>query len=211
MNFMARQINLFAFTGSLGNVVGYCYKGQYCLRRKPVRNNKKQTLAQVTHREKFSRAIKFVSTLSPLLAITIPPMKKMTESNYIMSHTMRNAMYGTYPHFNIYYSQVPVSRGRLQQAWDEQVTAAAGNVIFTWKDNSANYHAKENDKAILIVYCEALNQCIYSTNSVDRRTGEAILPVKPFRGHLVQTWLAFRSENGKDVSNSTYTGALYIT
>ncbi|OQP59262.1 hypothetical protein A3860_38060 [Niastella vici] len=62
---MARQINLFAFTGTLGNVVGYCYKGQYCLRSKPVHKSKKETLAQLKQREKFAKAIKFVSALSP--------------------------------------------------------------------------------------------------------------------------------------------------
>jgi hypothetical protein len=208
---MARLINLFAFTGSLGNVVGYYSRGQYFVRSKPVHRNKKQTLAQVMHREKFSRAIKFVSTLSPLLAITIPAMKKMSESNYVMSHTMKNAMYGSYPDFNINYSRVPVCRGTLQNAWNEQARTVAGNVIFSWKDNYQYHNAQGNDKAILVAYCEELNQCIYSTNNFDRRTGEATLPVAPFRGHLVQTWLAFRSENGKLVSNSTYTGALYVT
>src|SRR5688500_5604714 len=118
---MARQINLFNFTGKLGNVVGYSYKGKYCLRSRPVRKNKTVSLVQLIQQEKFAIAGKFVRSLSPLLAYSIPDPKKMTQSNFVMSHTLKNAMYGTYPDFHIDYSQVPVCYGNLQPAYAEQV------------------------------------------------------------------------------------------
>jgi hypothetical protein len=90
---MARQINLFNFTGKLGNVVGYSYKGEYYLRSRPVRKNKTVSLVQLIQQEKFATAGKFVRSLSPLLAYSIPDPKKMTQSNFVMSQTLKNATY----------------------------------------------------------------------------------------------------------------------
>ena len=210
---MARQINLFNFTGKLGNVVGYRYKGKYCLRSLPVRKNKTVTLVQLVQQEKFAIAGKFVRSLAPVLAFSIPDPKKMTQSNFVMSHTLKKAMYGTYPNFHIDYSQVPVSRGHLASAWSEKATTASGNIIFSWMDNSIHngVNAKGDDKAILVAYCEVLNKCVYSINSINRQTAVAVLPADQFMGFQVQTWLGFISANGKLISNSTYTGAMYMT
>jgi hypothetical protein len=208
---MARQINLFNFTGKLGNVVGYSYKGKYCLRSRPVRKSKTVSLVQLIQKEKFAIAGKFVRSLSPLLAYSIPDPKKMTQSNFVMSHTLKNAMYGNYPDFHIDYSQVPVCYGNLQPAQAEQVVCKSGNLIFTWNDDIFQNNASPYDRVILAAYCEDLNQCFYSTNSTVRQTGIAPLAVKPFKNHEVHTWMAFKSEDGKSISRSTYTGALFVT
>jgi len=208
---MARQINLFAFTGKLDEVVGYHHKGKYCLRRLPVRKNKSLTLVQMAHREKFAIASKLVRCLSPLLAVSMPDNKKMTRSNYVMSQIMNHAMFGTYPDFHINYSQVLISHGNLQPASAEIAQTIAGNIYFTWENNSCTGNAQRDDKAILVVYCEALNQCIYSINEIFRHNGNALLRVIPFKGHQVQTWMGFISCNGKLRSNSTYMGQLFVT
>jgi hypothetical protein len=209
---MAHQINLFNFTGTLGNVVGYCYKGKYCLRSRPVRKSQNLSLKQIVQQEKFALAGKFVHCLSPVFAYSIPDRKKMTKSNFVMSRTLRFAMTGTYPDLRIDYSQVPVCRGMLQSAWSEKARSESGNVIFTWEYNSQRHgNAKEDDKAILVVYCEALNQCTYSIHDINRKAGNATLPVSKYIGHKVETWIGFISANGKLISNSMYTGALFIT
>ncbi|WP_205514459.1 DUF6266 family protein [Longitalea arenae] len=208
---MARQINVFHFTGKLGNVVGYYYKGKYCLRSAPVRKNKPASIAQMAHQQKFGLAQKFVGSLSALLSLSAVANKKLTYSNFVMSHTVKNAIYGSFPDFYINYSLIPVCHGKLEPVRSEKATTASQNVIFSWENNNYHGNARENDKAVLVVYCEALNQCIFSVNGADRRTCIAALPVAKFHGQHVQTWIAFRSADGKLISDSTYTGALYIT
>ncbi|OQP45880.1 hypothetical protein A4H97_32075 [Niastella yeongjuensis] len=210
---MALQFGLFAFTGTLGNVVGYRYKGKYYLRSRPVRKNRTVTINQLTQQEKFAIAGKFVRCLSPLLAYSLPEPKKMTKSNFVMSHILRNAITGAYPDFKIDYNQVFISRGRLFNAWSEKVSSESGNVTFTWEDNSKHQggNAKGDDKAILVIYCEALNECIYSIHAINRSSGNATIPVLQFLGHKVETWMGFISADGKLRSDSTYTGTLYIT
>ena len=68
-----------------------------------------------------------------------------------------------------------------------------------------------NDKAILVVYCEALGKCLFTLKGADRNTGTASIAVARFKGYEVQTWLAFISPDGANTSPSTYTGAVTIT
>lgn len=208
---MARLINLFAFTGTVGNVVGFCRNGKYFIRSKPVRRSKRTTPAQMIHRAKFAKVTKLVTSLSPLLTYSIPNPKKMTRSNYVTAHIMKHATYGNYPDIMIDYSQVPVSYGELQQVFLADAVSSAGSLIYTWDKGIYSSEAHSTDKVILIAYCEALNQCIFSTNTTIRSTGIASLSVYPFKGHEVQTWLAFKSEDGKLTSKSTYTGSLFVT
>jgi len=64
--------------------------------------------------------------------------------------------------------------------------------------------------AILAVYCPARQQCIYTTIGADRSTGAAAINVAPFSGEVVHTYIAFIAANGKDMSNSFYTGELTV-
>jgi hypothetical protein len=208
---MARLINLFAFTGSIGNMVGFCRNGKYFVRSKPVRRSKKTYPAQIVQQAKFSKAVKMVTSLSPLLNYTIPAQKRMTGPNFVTSHILKHAIFGIYPDIWIDYSRVPVSNGTLQKASSADAVSICGNLIFTWNNLLYDNTARENDKAVLIAYCEELNQSIYSIHSTVRSTGIATLSVNTFKGYEVQTWLAFKSENGKLTSNSTYTGSLFVT
>ncbi len=209
---MARTKNIFEFTGKLGNVVGYYRKGKHCIRRAPVRKNQTATPAQAATNGKFAMVNKFVQCLYPLLTLSIPDPKKMSKSNFVMSHILKHATIGTYPNFSIIYRMVLISSGRLQPAMSVKTETVSGNIIFTWDVNSmGSGNARGDDKAILLVYCEALNECVYSINSIDRRTGVGALSAARFKGYQVQTWLGFISANGNLRSNSTYTGALFVT
>jgi hypothetical protein len=208
---MAHLNNFFDFTGSIGNLVFYRYRGKLCVRTKPVRKNKTVSPAQAINQNKFLKATQFVRSLIPLINTTIKPFKRMSAANFLISHVIKNSIFGNYPDLKIDYSLIPVSDGILQQAFDAKVACNADNLIFTWNDDIPPNLKIENDTVILAAYCEDLNQCIYSNNTTIRRTGIATLSVHPFNNREVQTWIAFRSEDGKLTSKSTFTGALMVT
>lgn len=208
---MARLHNIFNFTGSVGNFIFYNYKGKPCVRRKPVYKNKTVSPAQAINRKKFLKATEFVRSLTPLINTTIQPYKLLSASNQLVSLIMKKAIFGNYPDIKIDYSLVPVSNGNLQPAYGVQVACNTGNLIFTWKNDVHHHNTSENDKVVLVAYCEDLNQCIYNTDTTIRRTGIATLSVQPFKDREVHTWIAFMSETGKLTSKSTYTGPLLVT
>ena len=83
-------------------------------------------------------------------------------------------------------------------------------VFYTWTPNVGIGKAAATDKAILAVYCPARQQCIYTTIGADRSTGAATINVAPFSGEVVHTYIGFIAANGKDMSNSFYTGELTV-
>ena len=120
------------------------------------------------------------------------------------------AITGDSPNYRIDYAKVLVSRGRLHNESNEAVKAEAGQVVFTWS-YEADPEIAANDKALLVVYCEALNQCLYTLKGADRSTGTASIAAARFKGQEVHTWLAFISADGKQTSPSKYTGVVTVT
>ena len=207
---MAYARNIFECTGSLGNLVYYTRKGKQCVRTKPVKKKKTISPAQALNHKKFAKASEFAKSLSFLLTATMPSRKDMSASNIFVSHVMKHTTSDNST-VKIDYRHVLVSQGRLRSALKGKVTSTAGNVIFKWEGYNTHETKNWTDKAILVVYCENLNRSIYSINRIDRKTGVGYLPVPKFTGYEVHTWLAFISADGKLVSNSTYTGALFVT
>jgi hypothetical protein len=210
---MARSKNFFRFTDKLSDVTYYYIKGKPCVRRLPVCKTGNPSPAQIAIQAKFALASKFVRCLSPLLTISIPAIKGMRKTNMVTSHILNHAILGTYPDLRIDYPSIFISKGSLGNSGEAKASYQSRNIVFTW-DHEIEDHcncAKANDKAILVIYCESINECIYSVNLINRSAGTASFPVLKFLGHKVQTWIGFISANGKLISQSTYTGALFIT
>ena len=70
--------------------------------------------------------------------------------------------------------------------------------------------ASATDKAVVVVFCPNLNLAQYNASAANRSAGAASIDVSSFKGQSVETWIAFLSADGKEASNSTYTGKLTI-
>lgn len=156
--------------------------------------------------------IKFLQPMTSLLNVSFREYAvKMTGFNNAMSYTLKNAITGTYPVYTVDYSLALVSRGDLPNAIAPAATTTGSEVFYTWTPNTGVGRAAATDKGILAVYCPARQQCIYTTLGADRSTGAASLDVSPFAGQTVQTYIGFISADGRDISNSFYTGELTIS
>ena len=69
---------------------------------------------------------------------------------------------------------------------------------------------KATDKALLVAYCPALNQCVYTTGGAKRNALTDSLNLAAFKGQQVQTWIGFISENRLNVASSFYTGMVTL-
>ena len=90
-------------------------------------------------------------------------------------------------------------------------TTSAHSVYFTWTNNSGIAEAKDDDAAILVVYCADLKTTVFTLNGGTRSSGAGNMDVTMFNGKTVQTWLGFISADGKSVASSFYTGELVIS
>lgn len=201
------------FSGKVGNVVGGNWKGIDYMRIKPSTVANPQSKGQVDQRSRFSIALQFLQPMKEFIKVGFKNYAiKMTAFNSAMSYNVQNAVIGDYPEFEIDYASALLSRGGLAQALNANANApAAGQVQFTWDDNSDYGNANATDKVMVLAYNPAKNEAIYLTGAALRNSGEQTLTVPNyFSGDVVLTYIAFISEDGKNVSNSTFVGGVEI-
>jgi hypothetical protein len=196
--------------GKVGTVVGSKWKDKHYIRHVGTRSNKPATGNQQKQRDKMAVAVKFLRTLKKLLRISYRDHAgSMSGYNAAVRYLLKNCITEQFPDYGINYSRVLVSRGDL---YSEAAVAKADPeaVTFTWKHVPMQGVAAD-DKAILVVYCEALNRSVFTITDVLRTANTATIPVARFKGYEVQTWLAFISANGEEVSDSVHAGQVTVT
>ena len=199
------------FNGTVGTVVGSSWKDVKYMRSKPTRKNRVATDEQLKQRAKIAITIEFFKPLTKLIRTTFDGVAgKMTGFNRAVQYAFKNAITGTAPNFSLDYSKVLISQGNLPNESDAKATAAAGAVTFTWTNTSGNGLSSPNDKAILVVYCEALKDSVYTLSGADRSAGTATLNVAGYQGQTVQAWISFISADGKEVATSRFVGQFTI-
>lgn len=199
--------------GAVGNVVVSTWKDVNTIRKKGVRRNTTLTEAQLVHKAKFTLAGTFIKNMKNILEITFKSKaKSMSGQNAALSDLYKYAITGLYPNFTIDFSKVKISAdsGIPNGTTPAAVSNAPGKIHFTWVDNSGTSGAQMKDKALVVAYCESMQQVIYKTAAAERSDIATDLDADDFSGLPVHTWIAFISENGKKVSESRYTGLVNV-
>jgi hypothetical protein len=198
------------FSGKIGTVVGASWRDINYGRSLPESSGKDATPLQEQQQTKFGFASRFVASMKGLVRITFrADAIKMSEYNFAVSYTMKNAVSGQSPEFRIHYDQVMVSRGTLPNAIMPSVSYENNWLQFHWTDNTGIGNAVAGDKAILVAYCPDLNVCEYTAGGTGRSAGVDVLDMKKYKGHAVHTWLAFISASG-EAAPSVYTGEVVV-
>lgn len=201
------------FSGAVGPIVGSSWKGISYMKSLPAKKLNTSSVAQIEQQLKFSLIIHFLQTFTALLELTFKSYaNEMTAFNSVFSYNIKNAVTGISPDFVVDYPNALVSRGNLPNAIGPTATAGlGGTIVFAWADNSGTGNALPTDNAVLAIYCESMSNSIYTTGNTTRSELTETLDVAAFRGKVVQTWIAFISENGLEASNSFYTGQLTVS
>jgi hypothetical protein len=207
-----KQGILGGFSGKVGSVVGGSWKGISYMRGKAASIKNSQTLHQMQQRYKFALAL---SVLQPLVAFIRVGFKRyahrQSEFNAAMSYTIKHAIVGTYPDFEIDYSKLLVARGTLTGANDAAATAITGKIKLTWEDNTGIGEARPTDNSMLVAINPEKGEAAYITDGAPRSACTEQLAVSPFwAGDEVEIYLAFISEDGKDVATSVYCDSVTV-
>jgi len=207
-----KQGILGGFSGKVGSVVGGSWKGINYMRGRAASIKNPQTLQQMQQRNKFAVAL---SVLQPITAFIRVGFRryahKKTELNAAMSYTIRHAIVGDYPNYEIDYENLLVSRGTLTGANNATATPAAGKIKLAWEDNSGIGEAQPTDKALVVAINPEKSEAAYITDGAPRSTKKEDLLVSPYWvGDDVEVYLGFISENGKDVASSSYLGTVTV-
>ncbi|MDR1698344.1 MAG: DUF6266 family protein [Prevotellaceae bacterium] len=200
------------FSGKVGTVVGASWKGISYMRSLPQKVKNPRTEGQVSQRSKFALTL---SLLKPMTAFLRTGWKlyahRQSPFNAATSYTLANAITGNYPDYEIDPSKVLVSRGSLTPAANAGVNIENENIVFAWGDNSGTGSAKQTDRALIAIVNPAKGEAITDTAGAERMTGTQTVPVPAdWSSDEVHAYLGFISEDGKEVANSAYLGAIEI-
>jgi Family of unknown function (DUF6266) len=200
------------FSGTLGTGVGYMWKGKAVIRSRPPRSRTCNSPLQIKQQAKFALMHAFLKPLLSLLNVTYNNLAfQMTGFNKAFSYNVKNAITGEYPNLAIDYSMVLLGRGDLPNvAMPVTLLSSEGKLIFNWKDNSGRGKANAFDKAFVAVYFEETGNWKNEMNLALRSSGKCFIDVQEFIGKKVHTYIGFMTENGKDVTDTLYTGIITL-
>jgi Family of unknown function (DUF6266) len=203
-----------SFIGKVGPVVGYVSRGKAIMRGRPdISKSRKPSTLQRQQHAKFSLMNKFLGPIIPFLNETKKTVDvDLTGYNKAFSYNVKNAIAGTYPDLMINYNMVLLTRGDLPNVRSSEVESLSpGQITCRWTDNSGTGLARSDDKAFLAVYCpEINNNWMYGLDLTDRSAGNCVFNAGLFNGRTVQIYMGFLSSDGKEVSDSLYTGTLQV-
>lgn len=196
-------------SGKVGNVIGGSWKGIDYIRIKPTSVANPRTEGQVNQRNKFTATLEFLQPNKDFVNVGYKSFAiKKTAFNAAMSYVLNNAIIGISPDFSVDYSSALLSKGILSKALNPTADlSTAGQVSFSWDDNSTENNAKPTDRAMLLVYNPMKNESTYQLAGADRIAGSDVLTIpNTYAGDTVELFMAFVALDGK-VSNSSYIGS----
>jgi hypothetical protein len=199
------------FHGRIGNLVGYTLKGKYIIRRigksaKPLTPRRKANCQKMTVVNEI---------LSPSLDVIRAGFRlavagtDKNEYNEAVSYNKKNAVQGAYPNISLDYTKVLLSMGTLPAAIHPTISQADDKITFSWTVTADQAYQYANDRAMLVVYFPDLKESCCDLIGSKRIEGASTLKIDP--GHVnerMEAYISFVKDNGKEVSNSVYAGAL---
>jgi hypothetical protein len=200
------------FSGKVGTVVGYLWKGKAVMRGLPRKRSGDLSPAQIQQHAKFALMHKFLKPLLSFLNVTYSSVAvQMTGFSKAFSYNVKNAITGAHPELRIDYSRVLVSQGDLQNVLSPELTASTEGILtFSWTNNSGMGSGRATDQAFVAVYNEELNVWVYELNPAARKAGSCTIDASKMKGREVQTYIGFISNDGKDATDSLYTGMIKL-
>lgn len=199
-----KQGILGGFSGKVGTVIGSSWKNVNYMRALAISVKNPRTEKQQHQRAKFALCFKFLQAFTPYIRVSYQTSAiQCTTFNAAMSYLLSNAVSGTGTDLSIDYNRVMVARGTLQPVHNDQANLSGTTLSLQWEDNSGQGDAQADDLAMPLVYNKVRGEAIYQTEAATRADGKLELSLPDnWSGEALAVYLAFRSEEGKNVSNS---------
>lgn len=209
--------------GHLSNLVAYIRLGEPILRMAPKFPVKKKprTDAQKAVNLRFKTVKSFIAKMRSFtnvgFELDVAGTTRIAE-NGAVSANLTHAVKGEYPHFEMDYPKVVLSKGPLAGPLNPQVTFGLDLLTFTWAFDENTSAGSGCDRVMMLAYLPANNEVHFELCGAKRRTGIDHLSVGVARvdhggirvDRVAEVYMAFISEDRKNISNSVYLGQVLL-
>ena len=201
------------FSGKVGTVIGGNWNGIDYMRSRASNRSDAKSGPQLDQRARFLTIIQLLKPLKGFLRMGFKSKAvNMSAFNAATSYNLENALTGTFPNYQIDYSRVMVSQGKLPGALNP--TAISGTVAeieFTWENNSSEIGSRADDRAVLVIYNPARQSALSFMNGNSRLAGSqrVSLPAN-FSGDEVHCYISFQNVGQSVISDSQFVGSARV-
>lgn len=202
------------FTGKIGNIVGRIRRGEQTLSIYQRNVNQPNTQSQMVQRQRFSLIVGFVTTLGAWLDAFGKAIAQIGQTGYnaIMSNMMSNDPYtGSYPSLGLDFTKLSLSKGQLNLPPNMVANVDGQDIVLNWTNDSGTGNAKAEDLVSVAVYDVAKENSVVFMDSAKRSDSAATVTIPTmFNSDTLHVYCAFRSDDGRIVSDSYYLGSFTI-
>ena len=205
---MAKQVGgqLGGFSGKLGTVVGYMWRGRWCVRAHNPYPANPRTPRQVEHREMFRQEVQLAATMRAAVN------KGFKEVSYELGMTPYNLFVHLNQHaftlrdgvFTVDYSALRLSTGPLQEAVYGAPEWTADNVLTVRFEGGSG---RWNDYVRLYVYCPEWRTGILTAPVYRKDKKVSVMLSDMFVGREVHVYGLVSNDEGL-WAETTYIGSL---
>lgn len=197
------------FSGKVGTVVGYRWRGMECVRAYRREINYPDTPLQQTEREWFVAMVRFAAHARQALLLGFASQAaeaQMTEGNWFVKCNKMNfrhqgqGVVTDYAHLRLASgSAAPVS-------FKAPVVTADGVLCVDFEKNTQFSRALPDDRVYLYAYCPTLETGMLTAPTARRTKQLRVSLPDSWRGHEVHLWGFVIDREGR-ASNSSYVGS----
>ncbi len=200
------------FSGRVGSVVGYQWRGKDVIRGLPRFTSKKRSPAQLANQLKMKLTQQFLKSCITFIRDGFKheaEQRVMSAFNVAMSYNKKQAITGEYPNLVFDYSKALVSMGRVPAMKDGTAVWTDAGLKLEWSNDTGKDGASRNDNLWVLLFFPEYETCEVCFNGASRDKGEAIVTLRPYYlGKPVHIYTSFVRYNGSDISPSIYIGSL---
>lgn len=171
------------FSGRVGNIVGYQWKGIDVIRSLPRQSNKPRSEAQMANQLAMKLAMNFLAPISGILRIGYAGEvadKRMTPFNRALSYHKKNAIAGTYPELHFDFERALIGMGDLKPLDGITASWSDSGLQIRWATEETKRTKSFEDNLFILLYFSQQDHWDVRTSGITREMGEYNFEIKDY-------------------------------
>ena len=197
------------FSGRLGNVVGYNWRGRWCVRSLPADFKDARTDAQLRQRQLFREMVRFAGRAKRILALGLEAASRnvgVTPSNYFI-RINKGCFALQDGELAVDLPELRLSDGPVAPvAFEAPQLLDDATISVAFEKNPLHRNCSQDDEVYLVAYCPEYKDFDFS-DPASRRRKQAVLQLnEAWVGKVVHLW-GFVVDRAGRASQSLYIGS----